>query len=384
VKRPPSKPVRNLTDFQPEAASPSWTHRLPDYIASIPPYVPGRPIEAVETEYGISGVVKLASNENPLGPSPKALEAIRRASKAVHRYPDGSGTALVVKLAQVFDLPEDRFLLGNGSDEIITLLTRAVLMPGDTAVMPKPAFLMYEIAVRSVGATPVEVPLKDFATDLEAMRNRITASTKMVFLNNPHNPTGSCIHRRDFDRFYEGLPEGILVVMDEAYIEFVRDPGCLNSLTYADAKPPVVILRTFSKAYGLAGLRIGYGILPAPLVEILNRIRAPFNTNSLAQIGAAAALADEDFLKKSVHLVHREIDFLSDAIRGLGLYVLSSQANYVMVNVQQSADAVFQRMLQKGVIVRSMTAYGYPEWIRVSVGLHSENVRFVETLGRCL
>ncbi|MBW1776976.1 MAG: histidinol-phosphate transaminase [Deltaproteobacteria bacterium] len=357
---------------------------MPAHIASLPPYVPGKPIETVEKEYGLLRAVKLASNENPLGPSPFAVNAVQQALSSVHRYPDGSGKALIDALSSALHLPADRFILGNGSDEIIALLTRAFLGPNDRAVMPKPAFLMYEITVRSVNAVPVDVPLKDLNVDLEAMRDRIDADTRMVFLNNPHNPTGSFIPKREFERFLARIPSGVIVVVDEAYIEYVRDPDCLDSLNCAGEESPVVTLRTFSKAYGLAGLRIGYGVMPSEMAAILNRIRAPFNTNSLAQVAAIAALKDPGFVEKTVTLVHRELDFLFRAIGDLGLTVFPTQANYFLIDVRQSADALFQRLLAEGVIVRSMTAYGYPEYIRVSVGLHEENVRLVEALKRCV
>ncbi len=384
MKKVPSTPLkRRRTAGKTPPAGPMGV-RVPRHIAAVPAYVPGRPIEEVERDYGVTGAVKLASNENPMGPSPAALEAVRRGADAIHRYPDGSGKALIAALAETLDLPAERFVLGNGSDEIITLLTRALLSDGDSALMPKPAFLMYEIAVKSVGAIPVEVPLKGLAVDLEAMASRVRPDTRLLFLNNPHNPTGSLIAHEDFNRFLLRLPAGIVVVVDEAYIEFVRDPSCLDSLAFSKTKNPVVTLRTFSKAYGLAGLRIGYGIMPVGLVEILNRIRAPFNTNSLAQIAAEAALKDPSFVKKTVGLVHTELDFLSASLKGLGLTVFPSHANFFLVDVKQDADAFFHRLLQEGVIIRSMTAYGYPEYIRISVGLHSENVRLVEAMKRCL
>ncbi len=364
--------------------APEWKARVPAYIASIPPYVPGKPIEEVEREFGIADAVKLASNENPLGPSPKAVEAIQKAAGFIHRYPDGSGKALIEALGVSLRISKDRIVLGNGSDEIIGLLVRALLRQNDAAVMPKPSFLIYEITVRSVGATPVKVPLKDFAIDLEAMADHIRPETKMIFLTNPHNPTGSLITQKDFERFMSRIPPGVVVILDEAYIEFVREPTCLNSLAYVETQNPVVTLRTFSKAYGLAGLRIGYGVMPAELAEIVNRIRTPFNTSSLAQIGAIAALKDPSFVKKTVSLVHEELDFLYAAIRRLGLTVFPSQANYIMIDVKQSADDVFQRLLREGVIVRSMTAYGFPEYVRISIGLHTENIRLVEALKRCL
>ncbi|MEW5910613.1 MAG: histidinol-phosphate transaminase, partial [Thermodesulfobacteriota bacterium] len=358
--------------------------RIPEYILSISPYVPGKPIEEVEREYGISGAAKLASNENPLGPSPKAIRALMKALPDLNRYPDGSGKRLIQKLAETLKVKEGNIVLGNGSDEIIGMLTRGLLAPGDEAIMPKPSFLMYDIMVRSVGAHGIEVPLKGFETDLDQMAARINSKTRMIFLNNPHNPAGSLISRNAFNRFLNQVPDDLVIVVDEAYIEFVRDPRCFSGFDYLKSGKPVVALRTFSKAYGLAGLRIGYGVMDERLAEVLNRIRQPFNANSLAQAAATAALDDHAFLKKSRSLVHREIDFLYNALKSLGVGFIPTQANYILMDVGQCADDLFIRLLKEGVIVRSMSSYGYPQSIRVSIGLHAQNVKFVNALKKSL
>ncbi|MFH1102695.1 MAG: histidinol-phosphate transaminase [Pseudomonadota bacterium] len=353
---------------------------VPDYIRSIQPYAPGKPIEEVEREYGIIGAAKLASNENPLGPSPKAVEAIIKALPDLNRYPDGSGKALVEKLATVLRAAPENIVLGNGSDEIIGMLAKAFLRCGDEAILPRPSFLMYDIMIRSVGALPREVPLIGYETDLKGTALRITPKTRMIFLNNPHNPAGTIISKTDFDSFLNTVPEGVVIVVDEAYIEFVRDHRCLNSLHYQGLGKPVVTLRTFSKAYGLAGLRIGYGVMDPEIAELLNRIRQPFNANSLAQAAASAALDDLSFVEKTVALVHSEIDFLYESLSTLGVRYFPTQANYLLLDVEGNADEMFAEMLKKGIIVRSMTSYGYPNYIRVSVGLHDQNIRFIEAL----
>lgn len=353
---------------------------VPEYIRSIQPYAPGKPIEEVEREYGIIGAAKLASNENPLGPSPKAVAAIIKALPDVNRYPDGSGKTLVEKLSAALKVAPENIVLGNGSDEIIGMLAKAFLRYGDEAILPRPSFLMYDIMIRSVGALPIEVPLVGYETDLKGMALRITSKTRMIFLNNPHNPAGTIISKIDFESFLNALPDGIVIVVDEAYIEFVRDRRCLNSLHYQDSGKPVVTLRTFSKAYGLAGLRIGFGVMDPEIAELLNRIRQPFNANSLAQAAAAAALDDLSFVEKTVALVHSEIDFLYGSLTALGVRYFPTQANYLLLDVEGNADDMFAEMLKKGIIVRSMTSYGYPNYIRVSVGVHDQNVRFVEAL----
>ena len=357
---------------------------VPDYILSIKPYTPGKPLEALEREYGIHDSIKLASNENPLGPSPMAVKAIKSAIEKLHRYPDGSGHVLIHKISEYLDLPPQNIVLGNGSDEIIGMLTHALLTPGDEALFPSPSFLMYEISVRGAGGIPVSVPLTSFSIDLERMADRITDRSRMVFLCNPNNPTGTIIYQKDFERFIDKIPPGVLVIVDEAYIEFVKDQGCARSIDYIDNNRPLVTLRTFSKAYGLAGLRIGYGIMPEEIVHLLNRIRMPFNANSLAQIGASAAIEDVTFLENVKRVVHDELEFLQASLDDLGITYFPTQANFFMIDVKEKADAIFEKMLKQGIIVRSMKSYGYPHYIRINVGLHEENVRFIKALEKTL
>lgn len=354
---------------------------IPDYIKSIKPYKPGKPLEELEREYGVSGSIKLASNENPLGPSPKAMEAMSDAMPRLHRYPDGSGYYLMRKLAGNLDVKTDNIVLGNGSDEIIGMLTRAVLREGDEAIMTAPSFLMYEIMVRSAGAVPVFVPLKSLFADLDAMAEKITDKTRIIFLNNPVNPTGTVITKEDFAGFMQKVPEHVAVVIDEAYIEFASDPDCMNGLAWCTGERAVAVLRTFSKIYGLAGIRIGYGIMPEDLANILQRVRQPFNANSLAQAAACAALDDTEFLEKTLSLVRSELDFLYGGLERLGVNYFPSEANFFLIDVGCDAEAFFEEMLRQGVIVRSMASYGYPEYIRINAGTREENQRFLDAFG---
>jgi len=353
---------------------------VPDYILSLKPYVAGKPLEELEREYGITDAIKLASNENPLGPSPLAIQAIQQAVEKLHRYPNGECYDLADRISKRLHVARENIIFGSGSDDIIAMLTRVLLQPGDEAVLPQPSFLFYEVMIRCSGAIPVEVPLIDNFTDLDGMLDRIGPQTRLVFLTNPHNPTGTLIAKEALDDFVTALPENVVLILDEAYIEFVRAPSCPSSMDYLDSGKMVVGLRTFSKAYGLAGLRIGYGLMPSYLAELLNRVRQPFNVNSLAQAAAVAALEDEGFLKDTVNLVSAELDFIYDALDNVGIEYWKSQANFLMIKVGKDANEVFEDLLKQGIIVRSMTSYGYPDCIRVTVGLHDENVRLLEVL----
>jgi len=357
---------------------------IPDYILSIKPYVPGKPLEELERESGLKKSIKLASNENPLGPSPLAVKAIGSALEKLNRYPDGSGYYLINQIAEKLKVSPENIVLGNGSDDIIGMLTHALLKPEDEAILPQPSFLIYDIMVRLTGATCINIPLNLLSIDLEEIKKRLTLKTKMIFLCNPNNPTGTIFFKNEFERFLEGIPPGIVVVVDEAYIEFVRDRNCGSGIDYIGSKRSLVVLRTFSKAYGLAGLRIGYGVMSNEISGIINRIRLPFNTNFLAQVGAAAALEDKKFFKKTLNLVHEGLDFMYDSLDRLGIEYFPTQANFFLINVERNADEVYKKMLAHGVIVRSMTSYGYPDYIRVNIGLPDENAMFIEVLNKVL
>ncbi len=357
---------------------------VPDYIQSITPYPPGKPVEELQRETGIERTVKLASNENPLGPSPLAIKAILEAVGRVHRYPDGGGYNLVQRLSTHLQVDPQCIVLGNGSDDMISMLTRAFLQKRDEAIAGTPSFLMYEIMVQSAGATLIQVPLKDLAVDLEGFLKKITPKTRMVFICNPNNPTGMAINRKAFEEFLREVPPHVVVVMDEAYIEFVREPSVARGMDYFDGGFPLVELRTFSKAYGLAGLRVGYGVMSKEIAGIIHRVRQPFNVNLLAQLGAAAALEDEAFLKKTVGLTHDGLDFLYKELDKLGITYFPTQTNFFLIDLKKDADAVFEDLLKHGIIVRSMSPYDYPTTIRVNVGLPEENRLFIEALKRVL
>ncbi len=357
---------------------------VPDYIMSLKPYKPGKPIEELEREYGIKHSIKLASNENPLGPPKSAIKAVREAAIDIHRYPDGGGFVLTRKLAEKNGVKPENIVLGNGSDDIIGFLTKAFLAPGDEAVMALPSFLMYDIMVKASGAKSVCVPLADaskaFAIDLDEILNSITPKTKMIFLTNPNNPTGTIIGKKAFDAFIKEVPKGIVIVIDEAYIEFADRSKCVSGQDYINSDLPVIVLRTFSKLYGLAGIRIGYGIMNEQLSMIIHRVRQPFNVNSLAQAAAIAVLGDEDYLNETKTVISEGLEYLYGALDRLGISYFPTEANFFLIDVKQKADDVFEKMLKLGVIVRSMASYGYSEYIRVTVGLPEENRRFIEAL----
>ena len=357
---------------------------IPASINAIAPYVPGKPMETLERELGIRDAIKLASNENPLGPSPMAIEAMAGALNRMHRYPDGACHELVEQLAAHLSVDRHQIVLGNGSDDILALLARVLLQPGDEVIIPSPSFLLYSTAALSAGAVPVVVPLKDMVIDLPALLDRVGPKTRMVFICNPNNPTGTVVGRQGLEQFLVSLPEHVVVVVDEAYFEFVRDDSCESGMAFLDAPVAVVTLRTFSKVYGLAGLRVGYGVMPAELTDPLHRVRMPFNVNTMAQVAAVAALQDIDFFNRTVDLVHQGLDWLYVEMEKRGLRYFPSQSNFFLIDVQQSAQVVFEAMLREGVIIRAMTSYGYPEYIRVNVGLPSENQRFLEALDKVL
>ena len=358
--------------------------KVPKSILAIAPYVPGKPIEELEREYGIADSIKLASNENPLGPSPKAVEAIQKAAGGLHRYPDAGGHDLIARLSEKLDVSPKHIVIGNGSDDLIGLLAKAFLRPGDEAIMPRPSFLMYDIAVKSVGATSVFVPLKNLAIDLAQMRAAITPNTRMMFICNPNNPSGTVVLEKELESFIKSIPEDIIIVVDEAYIEFATDPKCVTAVRYAKTDFPVITLRTFSKLYGLAGLRVGYGIMPEQIADLVHRVRDPFNVGILGQAGALAALDDQAYVEKTLALVHDGLDYLFDGLDKLKVPYFPTQTNFFLIDVKKSADAVYEEMLKLGVIVRSMTSYDFPEYIRVTVGTEKENERFLGALARVL
>jgi histidinol-phosphate aminotransferase len=356
---------------------------VPEYIRSLIPYEPGKPIEEVEREYGISGSVKLASNENPLGPSPRALAVLRERLPELHLYPDGDCFYLKRALAQKLGVQPDRLIFGNGSNEIIELAARTFMRPGDEAVMAEQAFVVYELIVQAVGGKRTTVTLKNFTHDLAAIADAVTPQTRLVFLANPNNPTGTIYRRRDWQAFLERISPDVLVIVDEAYFEYVEEADYPNSLDYHARHPAILTLRTFSKLYGLAGLRIGYGIGAKGVIALMQRVRQPFNVNAPAQWAALAALDDTEHVQRSLGVNQQGVKYLQTEFARLGLSYVPSQANFILVRVGNGPE-VFQRLLQQGVIVRPMVGYKFPEHVRVTVGTMAQNQKLIGALERLI
>lgn len=353
--------------------------RVPEYIRTLVPYAPGKPVEEVEREYGITGSVKLASNENPLGPSPKALEAIREKMHQLHLYPDGDCYYLKSGLAAKLAVRAEHLIFGNGSNELIELAVRTFLKPGDEAIMAHQAFVVYRLVVQAAGGICQIVPLRDYQHDLLGMARAITPKTRMIFLANPNNPTGTIYRKKEWERFLDQITPDVLLIVDEAYFEYVTESDYPNSLGYHAPERNILTLRTFSKLYGLAGLRIGYAIGRNEIVDLMQRVRQPFNVNAAAQWAALAALDDNDHVKRSLEVNGEGMRYLTAEIGRLGLEQIPSAANFVLVRVGHG-QKVFQELLKRGVIVRPMEAYDFPHHIRVTIGTKAENERFIECL----
>lgn len=359
--------------------------RAPDHIRSISPYQPGKPIGELAREMGLSesGIVKLASNENPLGMSVRARAAAAAALADIERYPDGNGFALKAALSRRFGVDADRIVLGNGSNDVLELAARAFIAPGSSAVFSQYAFAVYPLATRAAGGRCIAVTARDFGHDLDAMAAAIEPDTRVVFIANPNNPTGTFVEGPRIEAFLRAVPQDVLVVLDEAYTEYLNPEQRYDSLAWLEAFPNLLVSRTFSKAYGLAGLRVGYGVGHADVVDLMNRVRQPFNVSSAALAAAAAALDDEEFLARSAEVNRRGMAQLERAFRALSLEWIPSAGNFVTFRVGD-AVAVNAALLRKGVIVRPIAGYGMPEWLRVSIGLPEENARFVAALESAL
>ena len=351
-----------------------WLHDLVSY-------EPGKPIEDVARELGLkpSEIIKLASNENPLGPSPKALAAMREMLERAHFYPDGGGYYLREAIAQKLGFSRSQVILGCGSNEIIEFIGKAFLNPGDEIVTARHAFVVYKLMATLFGATTVEVPDPNFAHDLDAMAAAITPKTREVFIANPNNPTGTLLSQAEIDRFMARVPDHVVVVFDEAYYEFLENPP--DTLKFIREGRNVVVLRTFSKIQGLANLRIGYGLAKPELIDVLQKTRQPFNVNGIAQAGALAGLLDDEHQRKTRDITIEGRAYLQREFAALGLEFVPSFANFILVKVGDG-KAVFQALMKRGVIVRDMTSYGLPEWIRVSIGTMEQNERFLGDLQR--
>ncbi|MFN4065102.1 MAG: histidinol-phosphate transaminase [Parazoarcus communis] len=357
----------------------------PEYIRSIMPYQPGKPISELAREMGIAeaSIVKLASNENPLGMSARAREAAVATLSDTARYPDGGAFALKAAIARKFDVSSEQIVIGNGSNDILELAAGAFLAPGRSAVFSQHAFAVYPLASNAVGATCIEVPAKDFGHDLEAMAAAIRPDTRVVFIANPNNPTGTLLAGAEIEFFLERVSSDVLVVLDEAYTEYLAPGQRYDAIGWLKRFPNLLVSRTFSKAYGLAGLRVGYCIAHPEVADLMNRVRQPFNVSSIALAAAEAALADDEFLAQSAEINRRGMVQITAAFADLGLTWIPSAGNFVTFRVGDAAG-VNQALLRQGVIVRPIAGYGMPEWLRVSIGLPEENARFIEALRQIL
>lgn len=355
----------------------------PENVRKIAPYIPGKPIAETARELGLkeADILKMASNENPLGPSPRAIAAIRGALAELNYYPDGAGYDLKAEISRRIGVDAENLVLGNGSNDVLELAARAFLTPADSAVYSRHAFMVYPLVIQAIGAKHIEVPAKDYRTDLDAMAKAVRADTKMVFLANPNNPTGTFSPWADIEAFIARMPPNVLVVLDEAYGEYLPDALQSPAPRWLARFPNLIVSRTLSKAFGLAGLRVGYGFAHPDAAEVMNRVRQPFNVNHLAMVAAVAALGDDEFIAKSRAVNAAGLEQLRAGFHRLGLEYLPAYGNFITVRVGDAAR-VYDAMLREGVIVRPIAGYGMPEHLRVTIGLPEQNVRFLAALER--
>lgn len=351
-------------------------------IAALNPYKPGKPVEEVARELGINDIVKLASNENPRGPGDKVQLAIAEAATELSRYPDGGGFALKARLAEKIGVESNQLTLGNGSNDVLDLIARVVLEPGAQAIIAEHSFVVYRLAVTCCGGDLITVPAANYGADLSAMLAAITDKTRLIFIANPNNPTGTRTPGSELLPFLQAVPEHVWVVLDEAYLEYVEEEDHLNGVSLLDRFPNLIVTRTFSKVYGLAAVRFGYGVSSAAFADLLNRARQPFNVNSLAMAASMAALEDDDYVTESVALNRAGMAQMTEGLTALGYDFIPSAGNFVAFDSAEPGDGLFQRMLHEGVIVRPIAEYGLPNHVRVSIGLASENERFLAVLAK--
>jgi histidinol-phosphate aminotransferase len=356
-----------------------------DAYDTLQPYVPGKPVAETERELGISGVIKLASNENPLGPSPKAVAALRDALPAISDYPDGSAFYFKERLARHTGLKPENLIIGNGTNEVIELAVRTFIRPGEHLLYVRSSFIIYKLVAQSAGVPVREVPMtRDRRFDLDAILRAVTPETKLLFIDNPVNPTGTYLSQSELDAFLKELPPHVVVVLDEAYCEYAGAKDYPDGLRWLGTRERFLVTRTFSKCYGLAGIRVGYGMGDAKVIEYLNRGRQPFNTSALAQIGASAALDDQEHVRRSVELTRAEMPRLIEGLRKRGYEVGESQANFVWCDFKQEIGPVFQKLLREGVIIRPVANYGFPTAARITIGTAAQNERLLAAIGRVL
>ncbi len=354
------------------------------FIEDLIPYVPGKPVEELERELGVSGAIKIASNENPLGPSPLALKAMGESLGETHRYPDGDAFYLKQKLADKLGIKEETLIIGNGSNDVLDIAARTFMQAGDEAVMGEYAFIVYPISTQAVGAKAVISPMPDYTHDLKDMHSRITEKTKIVFIANPNNPTGTMVKRDEVQWFLDKVPEDILVVIDEAYFEYVDDPEYPDTLRYHDMGKSILTVRTFSKIYGLAGIRLGYGIAHEKLVSQMHRVRHPFNVSSVAQTAGIAALDDVEHIQRSKELNREGLEYLRKELSELGIKFAPTFTNFILIDLEVGPMPIYNALLREGVIVRPVAGYGLKTHLRVTIGLKDENVKFIDALKKVL
>ena len=354
------------------------------YLKNLETYQPGKPIEEVKREMDLKEVIKMASNENPLGPSPKAVEAVKKNLDTVNLYPDGSAFYLRKTLEKRWGLEADRYIIGNGSDEIVMLLAATFLEEGDSAIIGWPSFVVYPLVIKKFGGRVISLPLKDYRFDLSAMARALEKDTKLIFIANPNNPTGTIVRQAEIEKFLKQIPESVIIVFDEAYAEFVDDFSFPETISMVKGRPNVVMLRTFSKLYGLAGLRIGYGISSKEIAAYLNKMREPFNVNRLAQIAAIAALEDDEFVKKTKETIIEGRDFLYKAFKKRKIEYIPTSANFILLKLPLNGVEAFERLLKEGVIVRPLKECGLLNFVRVTIGTSKENRKFIDSLDKVL
>lgn len=353
-------------------------------ILDLAPYIPGKSIEEVERELGKKRWVKLASNENVLGPSPKALLAIRKELSNLHMYPEGPCPDLRQALAERFSVLEENIVISNGADNVLVLIASAFMNEGEEALMATPTFSVYPTVTRIMGGKPVEVMLKAYTHDLPSMLKRVKRKTKLIFICNPNNPTGTIVNQKELDAFLSKIPEHVLLILDEAYWDFADSPDYPKGLNYVREGRPVILIRTFSKVYGLAGLRVGYAIGRADLMDCVYRVREPFPVHRLGQAGAVAALSDKTHAERSIRMVLEGRRYLYRELDELGLFYVPSQANFIFMDLGRDSKEMLQDLLKEGVIIRPGYIWGYPTFARVTVGTPEDNRRFIQALKKCL
>ena len=357
---------------------------VPEHIQGLIPYPPGKPLSELARELGVTSAIKLASNENAFGPSPKAQEAMQESLSELHRYPDGGAFYLRTRLAAYLNVEPSQLMLGNGSNELIELLIRTFCTPEHGVLTSDTTFVVYRLISTAAGVPFRSVPMKDLTFDLDAIADAVDDSTRLIFLCNPNNPTGTRFTREALDRFVESIGPEPILVLDQAYVEFVPEADQVDAFGILARRPRTVILRTFSKAYGLAGVRVGYGISHPELVDYVNRVRQPFNVNLVGQVGAKAALDDTEYLERIISTTQDGLAMISDALRSMGLTPVPTFTNFVLFDCHRPAKAIYEALLREGVIIRPMHAYGLPNHLRVNVGTDEENERFLSTLRRVL